>query len=164
MNLQKLINFQIYNNNVLQPDYSDEYIFWKEQFSGCTSLASADIIFNFSNNGKSNMLSNLFAGCVKLSYIRVRDESTNSNFIASNDWLIAEDLPTAGTLILPIKYKISDVENIISGFTQNTENIVLLRDVNNNPIQFKQIVENSILPENCISSLLIKEWTIKFEE
>lgn len=165
MNLQKLIDFQIYDNDSLGVDWDDEtneYIFWQNQFSGCTSLESADIIF--SNYGRYNNLSGLFADCEKLSYIRVRDvKLIFKNNKASNDWLIAKVLPAAGTLILPIEYKISVVENIGSGFTKNTEDIILARDEDNIPIQFKQIVENSILPADCISSLLIKDWTIKFE-
>jgi len=164
MDLQKLINFKIYDNDILTPDPPcSTYIFWQEQFKNCTSLASADIIFNFSKV-KPNKLFGLFAGCEKLSYIRVRD--LNSSFVGemtSNDWLIAEDLPASGTLILPIIYKISDVKNIISGFTQNTEDI-LIKDNNNSLIGFKQIVNDHILLEDCISSLLIKDWTIKFEE
>lgn len=193
-NLKKLINFKINYTGMFDKDggkRNNGWEFWSKQFSGCTNLESADIVFDlptkqpdeYINEGFTAVyyakLTDLFTGCSSLSSINVNDisssfiedasyynEETNVTEIypySSNDWLDVSSLPNSGILILPIIYKISDVENISSGFTQNTEDIILEKDENNNQIKFKHFVNNRILPEDCISSLLIKDWTIKFK-
>ena len=130
-----------------------DYIFWQEQFKDCKSLTSADIIFELPAtiiDGAINSITNLFAGCSNLSYIKVKEyQPSFVGGVTSNDWLVAGDLPNNGTLILPAVYNNSDLTIITK---------------NELPTLDKYFMDFSILNETCITTLIIdKGWTLKFE-
>jgi hypothetical protein len=148
-NLKELINFKINYADSLNRSGGDEFgnwEFWTEQFSGCTNLESADIIFELpigSENPFYAKLTNLFTGCKNLSYIKVITKSFQAQF-ASNDWLDASTLPNNGILILPTGFKRNTaVPNVVTSAGEV------------NPV---------ILSYECVQTLLNKNWTIKFED
>lgn len=154
-NLKKLINFKINYNDRLNRVGDVDWLFWQNQFSGCSELESADIIFDIPNGAPAEGLdgfvakiTNLFAGCSKLSYIRVRD--TSHAYMmggVSNDWLVANDLPNYGTLIVPADIDQRESEQKNNPFT--------LDDIN--------YFDDFFLAISIVRRLLEKGWTIKFE-